>query len=273
MNRPLKKLIKDFLKFFGYDILERGKIRLSLANFVEHVSRLGFTPETVIDVGAANGTFELYEGFPHATHLLIEPLKEFEKDLKEFSLQFKTELVVAAADEKPGTIILNVHPVLTGSSIFKEIEGSDVDGTPREVKAVTIDELCREKHLKGPYLIKVDVQGGEIRVLNGARHVLIDTEVIILEVHLFQFFIRGPQFYDIVNYMRDKNFCVYDIFGHHYRPLDGALASVDIAFVKEDGHFRKSHHWASPEQRESITKSMLARQIQTGTANRKAQGK
>ena len=257
MKRLFKKAIRDSLKFFGYEVYKKGRIRLSLGEFIEHIEKLGFRPKTVIDVGVADGTFELYGKFPEATLLLIEPLKEFEAALTTISRKFKTELVFAAADERSGSVLFNVHPVLTGSSMLKEIEGNHVDGTPRKIEAIRIDEVCKQKHLEGPYLIKVDVQGGELRVLKGAENILSNTELIILEVQLFQFFIGGPQFYDVVNYMKERKYCVYDIFGCYYRPLDGALASVDIAFVKEDGPFRKSHHWASTQQRDLITKSLL----------------
>lgn len=231
-----------------------------MAEGIEHLKRLGFKPQTVIDVGVAIGTIELYKAFPDATHLLIEPVKEFEEALKEIARKFKAEYVIAAAGAKPGTVSLNVHPVLFASSIFHESEGSHVDGAPREVPAVTIDDLCREKNLRGPYLIKADVHGAELLVLEGAKSVLEDAEIVILETHLFQFFIDGPQFFDIVNYMKNHGFCVYDIFGQHYRPLDGALGSLDLVFAKENGQFRKFHFYATRDQRDELTNRILSRQ-------------
>ena len=41
----------------------------------------------------------------------------------------------------------------------------------------------------------------------------------------------------------------YDIYELQYRPLDHALSRVDVVLVKEDGQFRKFHHYATPEQR------------------------
>ena len=96
------------------------------------------------------------------------------------------------------------------------------------------------------------MQGAENIVLDGASDILADTEVVILEIQLFRFFIGGYDFYDIVTYMKRKGFCVCDIFGLVYRPLDEALASVDMVFVKEDGQFRKTHHWATPSQRQQF---------------------
>jgi FkbM family methyltransferase len=256
MIKIFKKAVKRGINAFGYDIHKKGSIRTSMSEVLDHLKKLGFRPETVIDVGVAFGTFELYNGFPDSTHLLIEPLKEFERVLRDISRKFKTHWVLAAANDTPGTIVINVHPVLFASSMFKESEGSHVDGVAREVPAVTIDNLCKEKNLRGPYLVKADVHGAELRVLDGAKKVLDETEIVILEVHLFQFFIDGPQFFDVVNYMKGHRFCVYDIFGHHYRPLDGALGSVDIVFVKGNGRFRESHIYATREQREKLTRSL-----------------
>jgi hypothetical protein len=55
--------------------------------------------------------------------------------------------VLAAAGEKNGTAILNVHDQNFGSSLLREVEGDSVDGVPREVPMVTIDDLCDERNL------------------------------------------------------------------------------------------------------------------------------
>jgi FkbM family methyltransferase len=183
-------------------------------------------------------------------------LEEFEEDLRGLSRHYKTKVVIAAACDRSGTTTINVHDVLTGSSMLKEVEGPHVDGVKRTVKAVTIDDLCGKNEFKTPFIIKIDVQGGELIVLNGAKETMKVAELIILEVQLFKFFEDGPEFYEVVDFMKNNGFVVYDIVGHSYRPLDNALASVDIAFVREEGPFRKNHHWATSEQRESITKKL-----------------
>jgi FkbM family methyltransferase len=249
-----KLVIKNIFGAFGYEIKRKGAFRTNIAAALSHLAQLGLKPRTVIDVGAASGTFELYETFPDALHLLIEPLEEFEVNLREISKKYNMKVVIAAACDRSGTTSINVHHVLTGSSMLQEVEGVHVDGVQRVVKAVTIDSLCKENELKAPFIIKIDVQGGELIVLNGAKETMKDAELIILEVQLFKFYKDGPEFYDVINFMKNNGYCVYDIVGIDYRPLDNALCSVDIAFVKEDGQFRKNHHWATPEQRESINK-------------------
>jgi len=153
----MEKVVKNIFNAFGFEIYRKGKIRRTLAEVLAHFSRLGFKPQTVIDVGVATGTFELYRAFPNSRHLLIEPLKEFRPFLEKIVRQFNADYVIAAASDRPGNIVINVHTDLLGSSILKEVEGSHVDGAERFVAAVTVDDLCSKKSLRGPYLIKVDV--------------------------------------------------------------------------------------------------------------------
>ncbi|MDQ2974662.1 MAG: FkbM family methyltransferase [Acidobacteriota bacterium] len=146
-------------------------------------------------------------------------------------------------------ISINVHKDLVGSSLYKEAEASSVDGTERRVTAVALDSICHDEQTQGPYLIKIDVQGAELDVLRGASEILLQTEFIMMEVSLFEFFKGGPQFSDVVSFMKDKGFVCSDIYGFQYRPLDNALSQVDIAFVKENGRFRQTHVYATLEQR------------------------
>jgi hypothetical protein len=49
--------------------------------------------------------------------------------------------------------------------------------------------------------------------------------------------------------MKSQGFVAYDLCGLQYRPLDHALAQVDLAFCREDGPFRRHHAYASASQR------------------------
>jgi FkbM family methyltransferase len=248
---------KRLFGVFGLDIrkkrAEDGVPRASMRGALRQLSSLGFRPGTVIDVGVAYQTDELYEEFPDSSLLLVEPLAEFEPFLRGICAKREAQYVLAAAGAAPGTAVFNVHEKqLDGSSLLREVEGAAVDGTPRQVPVVTIDQVCAEKNLKGPYLIKLDVQGAELQVLTGARETLRETEAIHLEVTLFGTMIGGQQLYDIVMKMKEFGFVAYDICGFLYRPLDNALAQIDMVFVREDGRFRASHAFATPEQRKAL---------------------
>lgn len=260
-----KGVVERISNAAGFAISRNSRRRSTQSTVVGHVYKLGFRPRTVIDVGVGHGTPELYGRFPGATHLLVEPLKEYEHVIKEISRKHETTYVIAAAGASPGTVTINVHPALEGSSTYKESEGSHADGYPRTIPVVTLDQLCAERNLVGPYLVKVDVQGAELDVLSGASRVLTDAELVLLEVSLFQFYTGSPQFYDVVHFMKERGFVAYDIVDGHNRPIDGALAQVDMAFVKENGMFRKHHLYAARDQREKIDERQAASSNPGGT--------
>jgi FkbM family methyltransferase len=263
----IKRSVKKLFKTVGLELRRvpappdaaatEAANRPTFRGVLRQMRKLGLAPKTVIDVGVAFETRELYEEFSNAEILLVEPLIEFEPFLKKICAEYRAQYVLAAAGEAGGTISLNVHKEqLDCSSLFNEAEGSQVDGEPREVRMVTLDEICGERGLAGPYLLKVDVQGAELRVLAGAKKILRECDAVILEVTLFGTMIGGPQFADVVSYMQERGFVVYDMWGMLYRPLDGALAQVDVAFVPSNSALRAEQAFATAEQRESFAWSL-----------------
>jgi FkbM family methyltransferase len=243
----IKKSIQKLLNKFDNNSPDR--IRTTLKESYSLLHTLGFQPNTVIDVGVAKGTPELYSTFPDTYFLLVEPLKEFESDLKCILKKYNGSYVLAAAGPSPGQVTFNVHKNhLDGSSLYKESMGSEADGNEIKVSMVKLDDILKEKQLSGPYLIKIDAQGAELDALEGAQKALLETEVVVLEVSMFGFMKGAPQFYDVISYMKNHNFVAFDIVIGWNRPFDNALGQIDIVFVKENGMFRQSQSYSTVEQ-------------------------
>lgn len=221
-----------------------------------HVEKLGFEPATVVDVGVAYGTPELYDAFPGARFLLVDPLEEYAEAIGQITARLPhAEWVRAAAGPEPGEIEISVNRAPALSSTLGSWKGHDDGGRARTVPVVRIDDLVAERSLPGPYLIKADVEGAELRVLDGASATLEQTELVMLEVNLFEFLPGQPQLHDVVAYMKDRGFVTYDFYGGHVRLLDDALAMTNMAFVREDGRFRRSHDFATEEQAREMYES------------------
>ena len=261
MLKVVRKIVNSSLGLFGMEVRSKeDRARATMFESLRQAVRNGLSPKTVIDVGAAHGTLPLYELFPEARFILLEPLDEFSPALREIVRGLKhAECLVAAAARKPGKVILNVHPDLVGSSLYKEEEGAHVDGIERTVPAVTLNDVCAERETQPPYLIKIDTQGSELHVLDGADRIMAETDFIIMEASLFGFFKGGPQILHTTRYMKERGFVVYDVFDLRYRPLDGAMAQVDLAFVQERSKFRASHAYATRSQREQMKRLLGAR--------------
>lgn len=270
MRAVITKLLKTAVRrLFNLAGLEIRRInpasdtalpRESVLHTLEQASRIGLMPRTVIDVGAAYGAFTrlCHPVFPDARYLLIEPLEEYRPLLDEARQTLTSvDYTIAAASARDGEVAINVHPDLVGSSLYREVEtGTGVNGMTRAVCSITVDRFVREAGATGPFLLKIDVQGAERDVLEGAERTLGDAELVILEVSFFQFFEDGPECADIIAYMKARGFVPYDVVARQYRPLDNALSQADIAFVKEGGLFRRHHFYATAEQRDAQNQQM-----------------
>jgi FkbM family methyltransferase len=191
---------------------------------------------------------------------MIEPLAEYAESLEQLVRDLPgTRFVAAAAAATDGIITINVHGDLVGSSLYLEQENSSVNGVPRTVAAVKLDTLREEHAPEPPFLLKIDVQGAELDVLTGAAHLLQQTDYVLLEVSFFEFFAGGPQFHDVIVFMKKHGFVAYDLSGLQYRPLDGALSQADVSFVREAGRLREHHDYATRAQREAQNRSLERR--------------
>jgi FkbM family methyltransferase len=247
MNPKTKHRAKYFAGLLGLRMRDTLPRRQTSSEFYDYLSRRGFRPQTIIDVGVADGTFEIYDAFPRATYLLIEPMQEFLPALQWISSNYDAHYVVAAAgaDNHTATIFFdNGIAEMHGASLISASEG--INRNSREVSVRRMDSIVQEKNLKGPYLLKIDTQGTELQVLAGASGILAETEVIVLETSFFKFLGRDePLFNEVVRFMEGLGFCPYDFFGGLNRPFDGALGQIDVAFVKTNGPFRSDHRFSS----------------------------
>jgi FkbM family methyltransferase len=231
--------------------------RMSIEALYRHVNGLGLVPGCVIDLGAAYGDFTRMAAriAPQAQFLLFEPLREYEASLRRLQAEIpNTQIVMAAAAESPGSMVINVHDDLVGSSLMYEWEEpGNVNGTPREVPITTVDQEVAKLDFAGEIWFKIDVQGAEMKVLAGAEATLRRTALLVVETTLFSTFTDGPLAGDVIAFMAARGFVLYDIAGFLYRPLDGALMQLDLAFVPKDSVLRRYHAFATPEQRRDIT--------------------
>jgi FkbM family methyltransferase len=250
----VKRIIAVSFACFGLEIRKRGeRQRMSMSGVLQHTKKIGFSPATLVDAGAAFGDWTAcaHSIFPNARCILIEPLTEYQPVIEMVCQSLKSSRLVSGAAAGPDTtqIAMNVHRDLVGSSIFEEVED---EGTlvqeKRVVPAYTLDDLCADE--RPPFLLKLDLQGAELEALQGGERTLARTEMVILEVSFFRAIRTAPLFHEVTAFMKKKGFVVYDIAGISYRPLDGALCQADIAFVRETGIFRTSDAYATPKQRE-----------------------
>jgi len=261
MISPLTKYrIKRVIGALGIRVRPGNAGHPDLRSFLRHLRALGFRPSAVFDVGVADGTLELYITFPEARHILVEAMGEFRPALDFLCRRFNATYVIAAAGRENGeTQVAYTSDLHASSTLTPNGQSGSSPGSVRSVPLYTLDHLAEENHAVGPFLIKVDTQGSELAVLEGAGRILEDTAVVILETSLFRTHAKRPILDEVIAFMKERGFLPYDFFGTHGRPLDGALTQIDVAFVKADGPFRASQQYISPEQAEAYRNSFISR--------------
>jgi FkbM family methyltransferase len=215
--------------------------------FLEDIAARGFKPRFVLDVGANRGkwTRMAKRVFPRATYLLIEPQPEMRPYLDSLCSEFRDIYwVEAGAGANKGKLIQTIWDDFEGSSFLPKVNEEMLrSGRQREVEIITIDSLLESRGGQAPELVKLDIQGFELEALKGANSLFGTTELFILEVSLFCFIEGTPLLREVVTFMGDRGYEIYDIPGYLRRPFDGALGQVDLAFAKNGGILRHSHGW------------------------------
>lgn len=243
----LKRWLKRGLASIGIEVRRISRpragmpttIRGSMREALTHLAGLGYAPAWVIDVGAADGTPAL-DVFSGSRLVCIDPLRENEQALQARTAQRRGKTIIAGAGRAAGILPLHVGADRDGSSFLEGAGREEI----RPVPIVRLDDVAAELEIQGEVLLKINAQGMELDVLEGAHELLACCEIVIIETPLFRFRTGFPDFHDIVAFMKSLGYAVYDLVDGRNRPYDNALAHRYVVFAKENGRFRASHQWA-----------------------------
>ena len=125
----------------------------------------------------------------------------------------------------------------TGNSIFRENSIHYANDVPVERQSVSLDTAVAESHLKDKRVdyLKLDVQGAELLVLQGATKILQQVTFVQLEVSLTEYNAGGACSYDIDEYLRKRGFFLYDL-GEQFRNFDAfgstGIGQMDVLYMR-----------------------------------------
>lgn len=189
------------------------------------LKEIGVPIGTIIDVGVLNGTVELMTTFKDKKHLLIEPIVEYSPAIhnsyKKMNIDY--ELINVAASNINGHMNLSVSTVIPGKLITHARLTDDVEGENiRIVPVRTVESLLMERSVAKPYYLKIDVDGAETSIIEGAKGILEECSVIEVEAVLSTFWERASAIFQ-------AGFELFDIVNPCY--YSGRLSQVDLIFL------------------------------------------
>ena len=250
----MKKLIRDILtKILNPIIIRLGYVHWSnvtaeknifdknslLEVFFRNIEGMGFTPKHIIDIGANHGTWtrETLKYFPHANYTLVEPqawLKPSLQDLLDSNSKITFNPFGAGA--KSGSFMFTIVDRDDSCSFRYTEEEAKAGGFKQvEIPIVTLNEIQQKYNsLPFPDMVKIDAEGLDIEVLDGASHLLGKTEVFLMEASVFckEF---DNTVLKMVKYMDDKGYNLFEITDLNRPVKPNVLWLVELAFVKKGG--------------------------------------
>jgi len=210
---------------------------------LERLRSMNFSPAHIFDVGAHSGEFAKLcrRIWPRAKLTCFEVLPHRVAELRAWSAaDGNADIIPCLLGAEPRNAV-PFHEMETASSVLEEHLSPRVAVRPYPM--TTIDEVVANSGLQPPAFLKLDVQGYEFEILQGAKSTLSRIEVVLAEVNFIDIH-RGVHLLDdLIAFLRDIDFVAYDICGMHRRPLDSALWQADIMFVPRQSYLRADKRW------------------------------
>ena len=206
-----------------------------------YLRRLGFRPATLIDVGVARGTPDLYDAFPQAQLVLVEPVSEFGQDIGRILASRKGAYFPVALGSEAGHREIRIEPrrpLLTSFYRRHKLERTGDEPIIRMVPVQTLDSILADGKVPRPYGLKIDAEGSELEVIRGATNTLLDTEFVIAEVSVLPRFEGSDGLARFIAEMDSRGFEVCD-FLDIGRADSSRVTFVDLLFKR-----REAAEWA-----------------------------
>jgi len=219
----------------------RRALRHGVAASVEHEAmplRGDFL--TVIDAGANKGQFAIFAArrFPRAALLCFEPLPDAAARLRRAvgnvgrlklwnvalgAADGQAEFHVSAADDSSSLLAI-------GARQRAEFPGT-AERMTTTVDVRRLDGLLEPTELTRPVLLKIDVQGGELAVLQGAEASLESIDAVLVEVSFVELYTGQALADEVWEHLRHHGFSCRGVWSMTYG-RSGECLQGDLLFAR-----------------------------------------
>lgn len=212
--------LANFIKFYGVDVL--FDIGANRGQFAEQLFANGY-----------DGRVVSFEAMPHAhNELTLAATRRGDR--------WQVAPAIALSD-RGGVVPFHINDSDATSSLLvasdealKTIVGLGAKATV-EVPTARLDDVFDEYAGKGRRsFLKIDVQGGEGRVLAGAQKALSKISGLVIELSLSEIYESQPMAFDVLAPLLAEGFAVYDITPAYRDPVRHKLEQIDVLLFHPD---------------------------------------
>ena len=218
----------------------RLALRHGVAAAIEHRHLRSLRARTVVDVGAHRGQFSLLalEVFPQAAVLAFEPLSAARKQLARLMQgepRFRLYPMALGREAERRPLLIAARG---DCSSLRAPCGPQIELEPRSrsigsevVPIVRLDEVLRADQLRAPTLLKIDVQGHELEVLEGVLGLLPHFEAIYVEASFRELYDGQALAGDVISWLARRSFALNGVY-NLLLDGDGRAVQADLEFKR-----------------------------------------
>lgn len=208
---------------------------------LQSLAERGFQARHVVDIGAYHGEFSelARQIFPQARLTLLEGAPDALRVLEQRLMHWPDlQLHKVLAGDASG----DVHFLLEHSN--SRVISADLASRSPPERVVRVPQRRLDELLAGQDidLLKIDVQGHELAVLEGATAVLRRTRAVLVEVSILQIGL-APPWRSVLDLLEAAGFVLIDLIEAKYRPRDAALWQIDLLVLRGDEALADDRAW------------------------------
>lgn len=189
-----EKEIENHIRYIhSLDLLPHDHVE-----YLIHLKKCGFEPKVIYDIGSCVGHWEreAKKVWPNAKIILFDALGLLDFLYQEKFSDYDYHLGVLSSEDDKIVKFYQDPYNLGGNSYYREV-GSHCFNTPDHLyvykKTKKLDTLVKERSFPLPDLIKMDVQGSEKDILEGALETLKTCKHLIVEMQCVDFNEGAPK--------------------------------------------------------------------------------
>jgi len=245
--KQLKRLIKKLFNFFNLNIQFVHNDRSSNEvqdekMFADKKWLLQYGFKTIVDIGANEGQFakRMRALFPDTRIISFEPIDfVYDKLVNNFEDDNNFIAYNVGLGEKEETMKLWLNEYSPSSSLLKMTTHLDhfdfaKHSNEIEINVSRLDSFKDVINQQIPYMVKIDVQGYEGKVINGGLEVIKNAQLVITEVSFSELYDNQALFDDIYSVLKGLGFKYAGNLEQLYSPVNNEILQADTIFINKN---------------------------------------